>query len=215
MITRRGYNSRPKGNQTEDIPVLSAGGFFDMFMGLFFVFYGGVCYDLFSDFTTDFPHMPFILFFVFLSVILEALRRRITYPPIGRAKITEEFRPWYSFLVIVPLAVLPALYAALRFFSDTLDINVLVTWPPALFGIVLVGLFHDRASKTGSNSYYVFAVLALVSGFITPTLDLSPISKGIFYFFSSVGVVLFLVGLAVLVRFVRTYPVHEQSEVAE
>lgn len=187
-------------------------GFTELFMGIFFVFYGGVCYDLFSDFTTDFPVFPFILFFAFFGAVLEIIRRRVTYPRIGRAKIVEEIKPWYFVAVILPLVLLPVImYIALRFFSDVWNVTLLVKWSPALLGIVLVGLFHDRASKTGNTLYYGFAVLSVVIGVAVSILDFSPASKGIFIFFLPMGGAVFLFGLGMFIQFVRTYPVPEED----
>jgi hypothetical protein len=191
-------------------------GFVEILTGFFFVFYGGVCYDLFTDFETEFPYIPLVLFFVFSGAALEFIRRRTTYPRIGRAKIIEEIRPRYFVTFIVPFAFYPmVLYSALRFFGDVYNIDLLVKWSPAFLGIILVGMFHDLVKKTGNTSYYGIAGLSVVSGFILSLMHFSPTSTGILIFFLIMGALLSLFGLITFVQFLRHNPVVTEEDTHE
>ncbi len=184
-------------------------GFIELFTGMFFVFYGGVCYDVLAGFSTEFPYFPFILFFVFLGGILEAVRRKVTYPRIGRAKIKEEIHLLYFVAVIVPLALFPLAMYVLRLFSDARTVELVAKWSPAFMGIVLAGLVWDRVTKTGNNQYCGIAILSVVGGFLFSVIDFSPSSTGILLLFVITGGAYFLFGVVMLIQFVRKYPVLE------
>lgn len=179
-------------------------GFFEMFLGLFFIFYGGFCYDVFSGFTTEIPHIPFILFFAFSMYIIEVLRRKITYPRIGKVKMTEKLELWYIVAVLLPLVLFPLImYCCNIFGRDT----AWVKWAPAFFGVVLAGLFHDYVKKTGDLRYYAFAILSVISGIGFSVMQFQPVITGILFFFLIMGGILFIFGLGSLIKFVYENPV--------
>lgn len=183
-------------------------GFFEMFLGLFFIFYGVVCYDVFSGFTTEIPYIPFILFFAFSMYIVEVLRRKITYPRIGKVNITEKLEPWYIVAVLLPLVLFPlVMYGCNIVTWDT----GWVKWAPAFFGVVLAGLFHNYVKKTGDLRYYAFAVLSVISGIGFSAMQVQPVIIGILFFFLIMGGILFIFGLGSLIKFVYENPVDPEA----
>ncbi len=187
-------------------------GFTEIFMGLFFIVYGGICHDIFSDLEVEFPVVPFIVFFVFFGAFLEIIRSRVTYPRIGRVKITERIESWFFIAVILPFALFPLiLYAAFTLFGDVVNLAPWVKWAPALLGAVLVGLFY-RQARRGTSFYYGFAALSAVAGALLSIVDFSPASKGILFFFLSLGGLLILFGVVMLVQFLLKYPAVKEGD---
>lgn len=184
-------------------------GFVELFAGMFFWLYGGISYHVLAGMRIGFPYVPLVFFFVFPAAVLEIVRRKVTYPRIGRAKIKEEIRPLYFVAVGLPLALFPILMFVLRLFSDAQTVDLLVTWSPALMGVVLAGLAWDRAIKTGNARYYGIALLSVVSGFLLSMVEFSPQSTGILLLFVMTGGAYFLCGAVMLIQFVRTHPVVE------
>lgn len=187
-------------------------GFVELFAGMFFWLYGGISYNVLAGVRIGFPYVPLVFFFAFPAVVLEIVRRKVTYPRIGRAKIKEEIHPLYFVAVGLPLALFPILMYILRLFSDAQTVDPLVTWSPAFMGVVLAGLAWDRRTKTGNARYYGIALLSVVGGFLLSVVDFSPQSTGILLLFVMTGGAYFLCGVAMLIHFVRKYPVVEGDD---
>ena len=92
-------------------------GIVEIYRGLFLVFYAGFCDYVISDFQTNFPAMPFALFFAFSAFIIEFVRRRIVYPRTGYAKLVIGEEPLFIVAVLIPLIIFLFLLAIFCIYS--------------------------------------------------------------------------------------------------
>lgn len=183
-----------------------------MTFGICVTLNNSINHDIFSDLEVEFPVVPFIVLFVFFGAMLEIIRSRVTYPRIGRVKITERIESWFFIAVILPFALFPlVLHAAFVFFGDVVNLTPWVKWSPALLGAVLVGLFY-RQARRGTSFYYGFAALSAVAGVLLSIMDFSPVSKGILIFFLSLGVLLIIFGVVMLIQFLLKYHAVEEGD---
>lgn len=184
-------------------------GILEIFMGMFFAFYGGYFHHVLSGFTTEFPWLPYVFVFAFSVIIIEWIRKHVTYPRIGRVKLTEAIKPLYFVPAIVTLIAAPFMV----YIADILSWNIdsYISWLPALFGIVLVGIFQSSIKKTGDTRYYAFVILSVVSGILLSVFELASPDISIVIFFLIVGIPLAVLGAGKFLYFIRTGPVTEAS----
>jgi len=185
-------------------------GMLEIFMGMFFAFYGGYFHHVLSGFTSEFPWLPFFFVFAFSAIVVEWVRKRVTYPRIGRVKFTEAIKPLYFIPAIVTLIAAPFMV----YIADILSWNIspYITWLPALFGIVLVGIFQSSIKKTGDTRYYAFVILSVVSGILLSVFEFASLDMSIVIFFLIVGIPLAIFGVGKFLYFIHTVPVVEATE---
>ncbi len=152
--------------------------------------------------------VPWILLMVFLTPILEAIRRRFTYPRVGYAELRAE-KPakllrgiaLYTILAIAGMAV------ALAFFGDRAD-NTLWglwrQWSPALAGVLLAGGFIYQGAVSGVRRYRAFVLIAVGLG-VAFSLWFPQTYTGVKLYLLTVGGLLVLYGVAALVVFLRRH----------
>ena len=193
-------------------------GIVPMYLGLFLAGWAGFCDYVISDFQSNFPVVPFILFFGFSSFIIEFIRRRITYPRIGYARMIVRVGPRrasiipiiifilsvISIIIFTLFPLIPAI--AVSFFSDTWNIGPWLEWSPALFGAALAILLRHLFAVSGDARYHVLTALALASGIVLSLFPFSAAKTGVILHLLIMGGVLLLWGLVEFVRFLRKYP---------
>ena len=185
----------------------SQDGIIETYGGLFLAFYAGMLDWIISDFQTNFPYMPLMFFFVFSIFIIEFIRRRITYPRIGYAKVTTRTGRGFFIATILPVILYPFLLAiSISFFGDKWDIAPWLKWAPAFFGVVLAVMFHGIVLRSGNPFYYILTGCSVVSGVTLTLLLFQPIKTGIIVYFLIMGGLMFIWGLVKFIRFLRRYP---------
>jgi len=146
------------------------------------------------------------VFFIFGASALERIRKRMTYPRIGYVKLVEEdpkstARGMGLYFVIV----LAAMTLVIAILAGGLDLDMLRTWSPALAGFLISGGMIYAASKSGAIRYYVFLALAVGLGIAASILNPKGYA-GLTPFFLIFGMIVLLWGSAMLLRFIRKYP---------
>lgn len=174
-------------------------GLLDVIGGICLI--GGAC-NLYTG-NVLFALLPFALFPVY-----RAMKRRLTYPRIGYAKLVDE-KPTEVVpgILIYCVILLACMALLLAFFGDIRDINHWVKWMPLFFGVVFVGMFHFLATKSGSARYRGFAVFSVALGLLLSLVSFSWDKAGVFLYFAVIGFSLLLFGLFFCVRFVRQHPI--------
>jgi len=182
-------------------------GIIEIYGGLFLVFYAGMLDWIISDFQTNFPYMPLMFLFVFSTFIIEIIRRRVTYPRIGYAKVTTRIGRGFFIASIPPVILYPFLLAvSVSFFGDKWDITPWLKWAPPFFGIVFGIMFHAIVLRSGNPLYYILAGCSIVSGVALMLLSFQTAKTGIIIYFLIMGGLMFFWGLVTFIRFLRQYP---------
>jgi hypothetical protein len=151
---------------------------------------------------------PFVvLFIVFFVPLLQALKKRFTYPRTGYVELRQGDPGPLPWLVLGSLVLgLVALVAVLIAVGVIAQPAQWYRWMPIFFGIWLAGILLGLGLSVRLVRYYVVAGVALVGG---PTFALLPLVgklENIGLFFAAVGAVILVWGLLAFVRFLRKYP---------
>lgn len=150
-----------------------------------------------------------VVFFIVSLPLLERIRKRVTYPRIGYAKLAEEEpkktalgMALYFIICIAAVALISAILAG------GWDWDMFRRWTPALGGFIFSGGMIFAASKSGSIRYYFYMVLTAGLGIAISLLNLEGYA-GLPVLLFSLGAVLLPCGAVLLLRFTRKYPLPE------
>jgi hypothetical protein len=148
-----------------------------------------------------------LLYLVLQVPVLEAIRKRVTYPRIGYVELVQE-EPKELLRGIAVYSVIVILVAALAFtifgaWEGTAA--PWLKWSPALVGTLISGGFIYSASKSGAARYYVFVVLSVGLGFAFSILFSEPYT-GLTFYLLTMGALFILCGAVTFLRFLRKYP---------
>lgn len=147
--------------------------------------------------------LPAVLFWP----VLEAMRRRFTYPRVGYVKlIPDKPKDVIRGIFLVTLVVLVVLGVALWTTGKIRDFDLWMRWCPFWGGTVLAGMFSSFASKSGSARYTLFALWSFASGFVLSVLKFEEVETGTLLYFAVMGLVLIPFGMARFVSFLHKYP---------
>lgn len=139
--------------------------------------------------------------------VLNAMRRRFTYPRTGYVKLVEDKpKDAIAGIALTTLIVIAALAVAFILFADVGDFGLWLKWVPLWAGVVLAIMFISLADKSGITRYYIFALWSLVYGLVMSILNFEPIETGTLLYFLAMGALLTPSGLVLFLRFLRKYP---------
>ena len=148
-----------------------------------------------------------LLFIIVIAFLYEKIRKRFTYPRIGRVKLHEDEPKrtaggifLYMFIVAVCMAV--AMFVIFREITSHLIYRSL----PIFFALMLLGAMTYSHGKSGSKRYYVYAAIALVSAPLFSLIDFGSKLAGLGYYLLFIGSLFTVIGLVIFVRFLRKYP---------
>ena len=147
--------------------------------------------------------LPVILF----HPLLEAMRKRFTYPRIGYVKlIPDKPKEVISGIFLVSVAVAVIMVIVFLIFGDIGNFELWLRWCPFWGGAVLAGMFSSFASKSGAVRHHIFAVWSLLAGISLSLINFDAVETGTLLYFAVMGAILIPFGLARFVTFLRTHP---------
>ncbi len=174
-------------------------GLMEVMMGLILMTFGGFFYSPIFAF--------YILLIVFSGRIVEAIRRRYTYPRIGFVKFHRENpKDALTGVFLFELAVIVIMFTLISLFGNVKDYSQWVNWAPLFFGMILVGPFAHAQSRSGSVRYTGYAILSVVLGVFFSLIEFGSGCTGLILYLVLIGGFLVLSGLAIFIRFLRKYP---------
>lgn len=175
-------------------------GLTEIFMGICMIALVGRVYSTVFTFVLILP-------ILLLGPVLQMIRKRLTYPRIGYVKLVDEkSRALLSGIFLSMLALVVVFALAFIIFGDVRDWDLWMRWLPAWLGILLVGMFHAFASKSGDSIHYAFAILSFASGLTISAIGFRSMQTGITLYLLIMGFTLFIYGLIKLILFRRRFP---------
>lgn len=177
-------------------------GLIDMMFGVYFLFVGLLLPQ--HGGLVAFP----ILLIVFFAPLLQALKKRFTYPRTGYVAFRQGDPgpvPWFILgSLVLGLVALVAVLVAVGVITDP---GRWYRWMPIFFGIWLAGMFLGLGLRGRLLRYHVVAGVALAGGPLAALLPLNGKLANVGLFFAAVGAVLLACGIVAFVRFLRNYPI--------
>jgi hypothetical protein len=158
---------------------------------------------------------PFIVLFTFFFVpLLQALKKRFTYPRTGYVELRQGDPGPLLWLVLGSLVLgLVTLVVVLIAVGVIADPAQWYRWMPIFFGIWMAGAFLGLGLSVRLARYYVVAGVALAGGPASALLSLSGKQDNIGLFSAAVGAVVLAWGIVAFVRFLRKYPLSTEGDI--
>lgn len=197
LIARLQKDVADEQNHRDGIPQIAVGAFLVISMLLMMSGHGNT----------------FVVFIPLIPIIMEGLRKRITYPRVGYAKLkerTDNNRPLH-------LAILAALVAGAvvffvrRFKPDTLPFaenpHFLIMWSIAILIVLFAVIFRYRRRSPRFTWFIVIVPVILAAVFVFKMQR-----QTVYWVLLAFGAVQILLGLQKMRAFVRDYPVLKDDE---
>lgn len=184
-------------------------GIMELLLGIVLFFMAGVWGRSYSS--------VFLVFFpIYGSRVLEAIKRKLTYPRIGYVKFKPEGASigWgilgYVLVVIAVVSIVAFIFNG----GNLEDVDVYRWVPLAIGGIFLGGMIYHHG-KSGDPYVYLYSFVTLVAGGIFTFYGLESSMRSIEFYLLSLAGFFLIVGIIRLVTFIRRNPVVEVPEVDE
>lgn len=167
----------------------------------------GTSATLFSSSTTIFFTTIFPL--ILARPIIEAVRRRYTYPRTGYVKVQADdgkktARGIFLFMAVVVTVIAVVLYVI--FGSGLWPPYVFYQVAPAFVGAMILGAMIYTKSKSGDPRYHLYGLIALAGGIAFSIHRFAPVKNGITLYLLFIGGVFFIFGLVQFATFLREHP---------
>jgi len=152
---------------------------------------------------------------IFGPNIIEAIRKRYTYPRIGYVKLQSDDPKKTAmgiFLYMVAVIAIMAVVLYLLFGSGTWAPYLFYQWLPTVVGAMLVGAMTYTKSKSGDARYYAYALVALAIGVAFSLHRFEPVKRGVTLYLLLLSGIMAVTGLARFVVFLRNHPLPPEPE---
>lgn len=148
-----------------------------------------------------------VLFVVFTIRALEIVRRKFTYPRIGRVKVLKDSPKKTVMGIFTYMFIVAALMAVAMFvIFGEISADIIYRSTPIFFAIMILGAMAYSHGKSGSRRYYVYAAIALAAAPSFSLIDFGARMAGLGYYLLFMGSLFIAIGLAIFVRFLQKYP---------
>lgn len=152
-----------------------------------------------------------VLFIIFANPVMEAVRKRFTYPRIGRVKVhVDEPKKTVSGIFLYMLAVAVIMAAAMLVFFGEISAELIYRSLPIFFSVMILGAMLYSHGKTGSRRFIIYAVIALVSAPAFSILEFETRLAGLGYYLLFLGGLFVLIGLAIFASFLARHPLNRE-----
>jgi len=160
-----------------------------------------------------------VVFLVFWPIfgqnIIEAIRKRYTYPRIGYVKLQSDDPKKTAggiFLYMVAVFAIMVVVLYLLFGSGTWAPYLLYQWLPTFVGAILLGAMTYTKSKSGDARYYAYALVAIAIGVAFSLHRFEPVKMGVTLYLLLLSGIMIVTGMARFVAFLRNHPLPPEPE---
>lgn len=159
-----------------------------------------------------------IVSFIACFPISKALRSRYTYPRLGYFKVkTEDPKKLVPGMLLFTGGIVIAFLILLVIFTNG-DPRVIYDYEnwyrflPIVFGLIMFGPSLDLVDKTGQRIYYGMGMFSTILGLIIVWLNFQNAKFGFTIYLLLLGSIFFGIGSITFVRFIKKYPIIDNSE---
>jgi MFS family permease len=180
-------------------------GLMEVFLGILLVGIGILLPSAFGAIYAAF-------FIIFGIRALEFIREKFTYPRIGRVKVLEDepkttVKGIFTYMFIVAAIMAVAIFVV---FGE-INADLIYRSTPIFFAIMILGAMTYAHGKSGSQRFYVYAVLALVTAPVFSFINFEGRFTNIGYYLLFIGFIFLIIGLIIFIRFLRKYPLQREE----
>jgi hypothetical protein len=147
-------------------------------------------------------------FIIFGIPALEAIRRRLVYPRVGRVKLIDE-SPRRMAGGILGYASIVGILMVVGIFLvfGELEADRIYRAMPIFLSLIMLGAMTYAHGKSGDRRFHAYAAIALVAAPFFTLTDFGARMAGLGYYSLFLGSVFMVVGLAAFLRFLHKHPV--------
>jgi hypothetical protein len=182
--------------------------------GMMELLMGAILFVTSTSFTGTASFTPFLgVYVVFMRNIIEAYRKRITYPRIGYLKLPDEASKDVGLGILMFFGVIIlALIVFISLVYGQITGVLLYKWIPALIGLILFGGLYYNYERTGDKVNLIYIIIGLLSGIVFSIIDHDNVKAGPVYHLLLMSGVFISAGIIRLYNFTRRYPVISVDE---
>jgi MFS family permease len=158
-----------------------------------------------------------ITFIVFIP-LSKSLQSRFTYPRLGYFKVkTEDPKKLVPGMLLFSFGIVIAFLILLIIFTGG-DPRVLYDFEnwyrfiPIVFGIIMFGPSLDLVDKTGQRIYYSIGIFSTILGLFIVWINFQNAKFGFTIYLLLLGSISWIMGFITFVKFIKKYPIIEDSE---
>jgi hypothetical protein len=175
---------------------------------------GAILFVSSTSFTQTVSFTPFLgLYVVFMRSIIEAYRKRFTYPRIGYLKLPDEEAKDVGFGILMFIGIIMlALIVFISFVYGQVTGVLVYRWIPTLIGLILFGGLYYNFERTGDKVNLLYIAIGLLSGLGFSLLDFINPKEGPQLHLLFLSGVFIVAGIIRLYNFTRRNPVVSVDE---
>jgi hypothetical protein len=144
--------------------------------------------------------------------LMEAIRKRYTYPRIGYAKLpVDDPKNTAKGIFVYTAVVLALMVICFLLFGKVKDAAAYKKWSPAVTGVLFVGGFLYAHGKSGDFRYIIYIVLSVVFGLLFSIMNFESYNGLITNFFVMGGIFV-ATGFTLFTLFLRKYPAIKEAK---
>jgi len=153
-----------------------------------------------------------VFFIIFMNPLLEVVRKKFTYPRIGRVKVHEdEPKKTVGGIFLYMIVVAAIMGVAMFVIFGEINAENIYRSLPIFFSIMILGAMLYSYGKSGSQRFYVYATLALVTAPVFSFINFEGRLANLGYYLLFIGFIFLIIGLIIFIRFLRKYPLQREE----
>jgi hypothetical protein len=182
--------------------------------GLMEILMGAILFASSSSFSGTAAFVPFLgVYVVFMSSIIEAFRKRFTYPRIGYLKLPDDDIKKVGFGILTFVGVIMiALVVFIYLIVGNLSSDLVYKWIPTVIGLILFGGLYYNYQRLGDKLSIVYIIIAVSTGLIFSILDFTEPKMGPRYYLLLLSGVFLAAGIIRFYSFTKRHPLQQASE---
>lgn len=210
----------PEQNKKDEIKEISQKIYRSAYIDGFAFILMGVIFFVTAGIINLHPVFISLLVVAFIGCLLlnKAISQRYTYPRLGYFKIkTEDPKKLIPGILLFTFSILITFFILLILFSGG-DPRVLYDYEnwyrflPIVFGLIMFGPSLDLVDKTGQTIYYGIGILSTVLGLLIAWVNFQNAKFGFTIYLLLLGSISCIIGFITFIRFIKKYPIIEDSE---
>jgi MFS family permease len=153
-----------------------------------------------------------VFFIIFMNPLLEIVRKKYTYPRIGRVKVHED-EPKKTMVGIFLYLITVAMIMGIAMFVIFGEINAENIYKslPIFYSIMILGAMLYSYGKSESQRFYLYAVLALLTAPVFSYINFEGRLANIGYYLLFIGFIFLIIGLIIFIHFLIKYPFYREE----
>lgn len=178
--------------------------------GLMEMLLGAIFFASSASFSGSGSFVPFLpLYIIFMRQIVEAFRKKYTYPRIGYVKIPDEESQDVGKGILVFVGALMLVFVLGVYLGPGgFTFERMIKWLPVGIGVFLTGAFKYNIEKTGDRLNLLYIAVTVISGIGFALMEY-PARDGLQFYLLFISVFFIIAGATRFISFTRKNPVLE------